>query len=539
MLLLGALGAAIALLSGLINNSVRRLALLGASGLLIAYLALPFGEAVGFLSRHTFTPTLLGLTPIFPLFALIAVAALLTLALGRSPPRVLGAVATAAGLTSLVIALLWTGRGVELARLQPFGGFMEVVLGLALFGLFVPLALSRTRLRLPLLLAGLALGVGAALWLGSDAGRTSFPKAEGYYRLLRPAAEGVTREIIDSYNAGLDELNRQRRSVGLNELGPLDDLQGFEGQRLPREAAEPSDPDAPAYRVIRPIVSSYGTPVAFLFAGLMVGSGLMLLWRPRLTADGDLVSGTLLALVVLVLAPAFASTDFSFSRLIDGWPFLRDFLDRAWPPNLGAMQEVASQMLITIEIALVGTFLAALFAVPLSFLASRNLTQRNPFMRTVFTLTRTFFNVDRGVDTLILALVFVAAVGLGPFAGVLAMAIHSIADLGKVYSESIENVAGGPTEALEAVGASGSNVVRWAILPQVAPLLIGWTLYRFEINFRVSIVLGLVGAGGIGFFIQEKMGNGSYNQMVVAIIAIVIVVNIIDFASSYLRSRLV
>ncbi len=89
------------------------------------------------------------------------------------------------------------------------------------------------------------------------------------------------------------------------------------------------------------------------------------------------------------------------------------------------------------------------------------------------------------------------------------------------------------------VGASGSNVVRWAILPQVAPLLIGWTLYRFEINFRVSIVLGLVGAGGIGFFIQEKMGNGSYNQMVVAIIAIVIVVNIIDFASSYLRSRLV
>ena len=240
-----------------------------------------------------------------------------------------------------------------------------------------------------------------------------------------------------------------------------------------------------------------------------------------------------------MLAPAFASTDFSFNRLIDGWPFLRDFLDRAWPPNLGALQEVASQMLITIEIALVGTFLAALFAVPLSFFASRNLTQRNPLMRTVFTLTRAFFNVDRGVDTLILALVFVAAVGLGPFAGVLAMAIHSIADLGKVYSESIENVAGGPTEALEAVGASGSNVVRWAILPQVAPLLIGWTLYRFEINFRVSIVLGLVGAGGIGFFIQEKMGNGSYNQMVVAIIAIIIVVNIIDFASSYLRSRLV
>ena len=119
------------------------------------------------------------------------------------------------------------------------------------------------------------------------------------------------------------------------------------------------------------------------------------------------------------------------------------------------------------------------------------------------------------------------------------MAIHSIADLGKVYSESIENVDKGPIEALEAVGASGTNVVRWAIWPQVAPLFIAWTLYRFEINFRVSIVLGLVGAGGIGFFIQEKMATGAYNQMILAIIAIIIVVNIIDFASSWLRSRLV
>ena len=112
-------------------------------------------------------------------------------------------------------------------------------------------------------------------------------------------------------------------------------------------------------------------------------------------------------------------------------------------------------MLITVEIALIGTFLASLFAVPLSFLAARNLTQSNWLMRVLFALMRTFFNVDRGVDTLILALVFVAAVGLGPFAGILAMAIHSVADLGKLYSESIENVDRGPLEALESVGASG------------------------------------------------------------------------------------
>lgn len=539
MPVLAVVGAVLALLTGLVNHSLRRLVLFGAAGLLIVYLALPFGEAVGFLSRHTLTPTLLGLTPVFPAFALIAVLALLTVLLLGTHPRLLGAVAAAGGIVTLTVALAWSGGQVRLATLQPIGGFMEVVVALALFALFVPLALSRTRLRIPLLLVGLVLGASAGLWLASDAGRSSFPRTEGYYRLLRPAAEGATREIIDSYNAGLEALNAQRRSIGLNVLEPLDDLQGFEGQRLPREAAEPTDPDAPAFRVLRPVVNGYGTPLAFLFAGLMIGGGLMLQWRPFLTNDTDLRSGILLALVVTLLAPAFAATDFSFVRLVEGWPFLRDFLDRSWPPDLGSLQEVASQMLITIEIALVGTFLAALFAVPLSFFASRNLTSRNPFMRTVFALTRGFFNIDRGVDTLILALVFVAAVGLGPFAGVLAMAIHSIADLGKVYSESIENVAGGPIEALEAVGASGSNVVRWAILPQVAPLFVGWTLYRFEINFRVSIVLGLVGAGGIGFFIQEKMGNGSYDQMVVAIIAIVIVVNIIDFASSYLRSRLV
>lgn len=143
------------------------------------------------------------------------------------------------------------------------------------------------------------------------------------------------------------------------------------------------------------------------------------------------------------------------------------------------------------------------------------------------------------MDTLILALVFVAAVGLGPFAGVLAIAIHSIADLGKLYSEAIENVDKGPIEALESVGAGGANVLRWGILPQVLPLFVSYTLYRFEINFRVSIVLGFVGAGGIGYFIKGAMDAGHYDQMIIGVIIVLIVVNIIDFASSWLRSRLV
>ncbi|RTH18068.1 PhnE/PtxC family ABC transporter permease, partial [Thermus scotoductus] len=178
--------------------------------------------------------------------------------------------------------------------------------------------------------------------------------------------------------------------------------------------------------------------------------------RPKLAQPDDLRTGLVLALVAASVFPAFDATEFDLGKLVKGWPFLVNFLDRAWPPNLAQpqsgiypLQSVASEMLLTLEIALVGTLLAALFALPTSFLAARNLTFQNPLLRVLFYLMRGFYNVDRGVDTLILALILVAAVGLGPFAGVLAMAIHSIADLGKLYSEAIENVDRGPIEALE------------------------------------------------------------------------------------------
>ncbi|UCH24308.1 MAG: phosphonate ABC transporter, permease protein PhnE [Trueperaceae bacterium] len=533
MLIYTLVGAGLALLLGLANSSMRRLMIAGSVGLIITFFTLPFGQVSGFLSRETVRPTLFGFLPIYPLFSLILVAALLSLAISLRGRRIGGTASLTAGLTTLILALSWAERPTSLASLLPLYGLMEAVTGIAATAIIVGISWGIPRARLPGLLIGIALGTTIFFGLTSNSGQAIFPKTPGYYKLLTSTPSGTETSIIESYNSGLEELNRQRRSIGLNLLEPITTITGLEGQRIPREAAEAG------FRLVEPNRTAYGTTVTFLLIGLMVGGGLMAIWRPRLQDRADLSTGTLLAIIICTLTPAFAATNFSFNRLVEGWPFLLDFLDRAWPPNVGALQEVASQMLITIEIALVGTFLAAVFAVPLSFLASRNLTFGNPLMRAVFGLTRGFFNLDRGIDTLILALVFVAAVGLGPFAGVLAMAIHSIADLGKVYSESIENVDRGPIEALEAVGASGTNVVRWAILPQVGPLFIAWTLYRFEINFRVSIVLGLVGAGGIGFFIQEKMGTGTYNQMIVAILAIILVVNIIDFASSWLRGRLV
>lgn len=536
-------GAAAAVLLGLARASMRRLVVAAGAALIVAYLAFPFSTTVGFVSRDTIRPTLLALTPIYPLLAVVLVAGLAALFVPFANPRLGGLVAVGLGAASVGVMLAWRAELPALVALRPLHGLMEVFTALALLVAIALPGWGSARLRWPLLGLGIVVaGLTAALLL-SPTGHRLFPNAVGYYRLVTATTPAEQQDIVEQHNANLDVTNSQRQKIGLKPLPPIETTAGLATERLPEAAAKAG------YRMLRPAEGGYGVGVGFLLCGLMVGSGGMLAWRPRLHGRGDLAGGALYAAALVVLAPAFASTEFGIRKLVEGWPFLVNFLDRSWPPLLAdpsfgqfgiyPLQEVASQMLITLEIALVGTFLGALFAVPLSFLAARNLTAGNALMRTVFVLTRGFFNLDRGVDTLILALIFVATVGLGPLAGVLAMAIHSIADLGKLYSESIENVDKGAIEALEAVGASGSNVVRWAIVPQVSPLFLGWTLYRFEINFRVSIVLGLVGAGGIGFFIQDKMASGKYDQMIIAIIAIVIVVNVIDFVSSWLRGKLV
>ncbi|GAB5602951.1 hypothetical protein FJNA_14760 [Thermus sp. FJN-A] len=534
------LGMALAGLLGLGRGSVRRHLVAAALGVLVATLAFPLAGAVGYLSREALGPTLLALLPFAPKLALVPLGGLLALALAHFGGKAAGLGGVlGGGLGALALYLFLQGPA-HLVRLKPIPGLMEGVVGFFFLLPFVALAFLGRRRAWLWLFVGVASALGAFFWLSSPQGQTYFPRMGGYYKLVLPAEPGSEEALVAAYNRSLKELNRVREEIGLPPLNPIQDLSGLGEGRLPQEVAQAG------YRLLQPWALGYGAVALLLFLGVMVGSGLWLLRNPGLAEAGDLRAGLVLAGVALSVFPAFDATEFDLGKLVKGWPFLVNFLDRAWPPNLAQpesgiypLQSVASEMLLTVEIALVGTLLAALFALPTSFLAARNLTFQNPLLRLLFYLMRGFYNVDRGVDTLILALILVAAVGLGPFAGVLAMAIHSIADLGKLYSEAIENVDKGPIEALESVGASGSNVLRWAILPQVLPLFVSYTLYRFEINFRVSIVLGLVGAGGIGFFIKGAMDAGHYDQMVIGIIAIVLVVNLIDFASSWLRSRLV
>lgn len=532
-------GVFLALLMGVARGSMRRWVVGAGLALLVVFVAFPFSRARGFLSRDTIDPTLLGLTPVYPLLLLIPLGVLVALALTRR-----GGAAGWGGVLGGTVALLaagsWYAQPAQLVRMQPINGLMELLIALGVAASVALLSFSRPKQRVPILLAAALAGVLAFYWFHAPQGGGAYlPKSLGYYKLFSPTAPESQTAMIEAYNQALPELNAIRKELGQEELKPIQSLADLQGA-IPQQAS------SEGYRLVQPATTQYGAFGLFFLAGLMLGAGLVLLRNPTLHEADDWRAGILIALVAGCLIPAFDATEFDLNKLVVGWPFLQQFADRAWPPLLAdasaeryPLQEVLSQIAVTVQMALVGTFLAAIFAMPISFLAARNVTSGTPLMRSVFYATRLFLNVLRGVPTLIIALILVAAVGLGPFAGVMAIAIHSLTELGKLYSEAIENADKGPVEALESTGAAGVNVVRWAILPQVLPLFVSYTIYNFEINFRSSLVLGLVGAGGIGYFINEKMASGQYDQMIVGVIAIVVVVNIIDFASSWLRSRLV
>jgi phosphonate transport system permease protein len=157
----------------------------------------------------------------------------------------------------------------------------------------------------------------------------------------------------------------------------------------------------------------------------------------------------------------------------------------------------------------------------------------------IYYLTRTFFNIMRSIEPLILAIIFSVWVGLGPFAGVMALALHSIAALGKLYSEQIESIDPGPIEAVTSTGARPLQVIRYAVVPQIVPPFIAFTIYRWDVNVRLSTVLGFVGGGGIGFILQQYINLLQYRQAATAVWAITLVVMAMDYSSAVIRERVV
>ena len=200
---------------------------------------------------------------------------------------------------------------------------------------------------------------------------------------------------------------------------------------------------------------------------------------------------------------------------------------------------VVEKMMETIFLALMATTLAIFLAIPVSFLAARNLMGGSLITMGVYYLTRAVLNILRSIEPLIMAIVFVVWVGLGPFAGVLALAVHSIAALGKLYSEAVESIDPGPIEAITATGANRLQTIVYAVIPQIIPPYIAFTVYRWDINVRMSTVIGFVGGGGIGFLLQQWIRLLMYEEAGAAVWAIAIVVAIMDYASAKAREKVV
>lgn len=242
-----------------------------------------------------------------------------------------------------------------------------------------------------------------------------------------------------------------------------------------------------------------------------------------------------LVLAYVVLYWSAAGAKFNFQKLFEGLPFIADFLNRAWPPNFNSFAKFVGPTIETIQMAIIGTVIAMIFALPLSFVAAFNVNDEV----VTRSIARAIFNIIRAIPDLAFALIFVSAVGLGSFSGVLALGITSIGMLGKLYTEAIENIDRGPIEAMDAVGAGRVQLIMYGIVPQVLPLLIAHSLFRWEINIRAATVLGLVGAGGIGFHLLTSMRLFQYRDTSMIIIIIIVLVIALDEFSSRIRQRLV
>ncbi|HTI55577.1 MAG TPA: phosphonate ABC transporter, permease protein PhnE [Verrucomicrobiae bacterium] len=240
------------------------------------------------------------------------------------------------------------------------------------------------------------------------------------------------------------------------------------------------------------------------------------------------------AAVGAVFVWSAVATEVSVGRMVEGLPFMWDFLRRMVPPDPSVLGNAIRGAIQTIQIAIVGTVVAAVLALPVGFAAARNAAPR-----WLFYTSRLLLNAFRAIDTLVYALFFVAAVGLGPFPGVLAVIVYTATVLAKLYSEAIEAIEPGPVEAVRATGATSLQVLRWGVLPQLVPQFLSFTLYRFETNIRAAAILGFVGAGGIGFYVQTYLRLLNYPAAASVLLVLVTLVMVVDFASSRLRARLV
>jgi phosphonate transport system permease protein len=238
--------------------------------------------------------------------------------------------------------------------------------------------------------------------------------------------------------------------------------------------------------------------------------------------------------ILLILAGSWQGADM---RPLDLWHDkgnMAEYASEFFPPNFSQWRYYVEEMVITLQIAVWGTALAVVSAVPLSLLASANIT---PWW--VHQPVRRVLDAFRAINEMVFAMLFVVAVGLGPFAGVLALWIHTTGILAKLFSEAVEAIDPQPVEGIRSTGASALHEIVYGVVPQVMPLWVSFTLYRLESNVRSASVVGMVGAGGIGVVLWEIIRSFQYAETAAVMIIIVASVSLIDVLSAQVRKLMI
>ncbi|NES77338.1 MAG: phosphonate ABC transporter, permease protein PhnE [Okeania sp. SIO1H6] len=235
-----------------------------------------------------------------------------------------------------------------------------------------------------------------------------------------------------------------------------------------------------------------------------------------------------------VLVFSALQSEINFLTLFQKSGNMVEYIQSYFPPDFSDWKIYLEDTIITISMGLWGTILAAIFAVPFSILASENMS---PIW--IVQPIRRILDAMRAINEVVFALIFVVAVGLGPFAGVLALFVHTAGTLGKLFSEAVESIEPGPVEGIRATGASKIQEIIFGVIPQVMPLWTSFVLYRFESNVRSASVLGIVGAGGIGVSLYQSFGSFLYQKVCAILIILILATSIIDLLSAKLRNWLV
>lgn len=239
------------------------------------------------------------------------------------------------------------------------------------------------------------------------------------------------------------------------------------------------------------------------------------------------------ALCAVAAIWALQAMEINWHFLLDAHVQAIDMADRLWPPRWDYAPQILGPLIETVHIGTLGTMISFVLAVPVAFISARN-TSFNSF---TWAIGRSILVLSRSINTVIWGLLFVAIFGPGPVAGICAVAARSVGFIAKLIAEAIEEVDPGQIEAIEATGATRFQIWATAIWPQIQPALIGTTVYRWDINIRESSVLGFVGAGGIGLYLYSSINSFAWNQVLLILTAILILVIISEFISAWVRGK--